>query len=704
MSYANFNEPAIWSHSFAAVAFAALALRLSLRWKGGLRASVLLCAALASALWAAVTVAGLAHPGAELWGLSRVLDSVRMGAWIAFVAVLLDAGRAEGATLARMVVRRRWQAGGLAVLLTACALLPQAPPWLGQDGAEQQANLSYSALLATSVVGLALTEQLYRRSPDRARWAIKPLVVGLGGMFALDLAMYADAVLYRQLDAELWAARGIAYPLVIVFLAMATARNAEWTIDLHFSRSVVSRSTAVLAASAYLMIVAAAAYWVRLAGGGWGGVLQVALVFAALLALATLMSSGRARSWLRVVVSKHFFAYRYDYRQEWLKFTNMLGTPSQDERLSDLVVRALAELVESLGGGIWLERGDTYRQVGRPGLGAAAETEPANGPLASFLLRTGWVIRIDEWRRKPGAYPGLMLPEWLARLPEAWLVVPLSSVSRLVGFVVLAHPRVPLEVNWEVLDLLKTAGRQAASYLAQMEANEALLEADKFDAFNRMSAFVVHDLKNLVAQLALLLKNAERHRDNPEFQRDMQETVEHVVNRMNQLLLQLHSGTRPGDKPRPVDLAGVIGRILRTKADSAARIDVEASPDLRALAHEDRIERVIGHLVQNALEALDDSNGRVRLRAYREGRHALVEVDDDGVGMSPDFVRDRLFRPFQTTKPLGMGIGMNESFQYINGIGGKITVESAPGSGSRFRLTLPLADVSVPDKPMTRAA
>ncbi len=693
MPYAILQDPALWSYGFGTMVFAAFAVRLSLRWHGGPRASILLCTTVASALWAGCAVADLAFPAAGLWGLARFLDAIRLGAWLAFMLVLLERWGDGGATATRIAIPL-WQIAGLAALLVAGAILPQTPPWLRPPEGERGAIYAYGALLAVSVIGLALTEQLYRRTPDRRRWAIKPLVIGLGGMFALDLLMYSDAILFRHLDPALWAARGIAHALVMLFVAVATARNTEWTVDLHVSRGVVFHSTAVLATGTYLLIVAGAAYWVRFAGGGWGGILQVAFVFSALLGLAALALSGTLRSWLRVFVSKHFFAYRYDYRREWLQFTHMLGTSSHGEQLAVRVLRALANLVESLGGAIWLERGGAFCQVARLNLPEVREAEPASGMLASFLRRTGWVIQIDELQRSPDRYPDLVVPNWLADLTNAWLVVPLSNGADLIGFVVLARPRVPIDVNWEVLDLLKTAGRQAASYLAQMEASEALLDVEKFDAFNRMSAFVVHDLKNLVAQLALLLKNAERHRDNPEFQQDMLETVEHVVGRMNHLMLQLHSGTKPIDKPRPVDLGEVIERIIRTKAGLGARIDVENRPGLRALAHEDRIERVIGHIVQNAVEAAQNGDARVGLRTYRDDLHAVVEIVDNGVGMSEAFVRERLFRPFQTTKPQGMGIGMNESYQYVSGIGGRISVESNPGRGTRFCVILPLADVS----------
>lgn len=359
-------------------------------------------------------------------------------------------------------------------------------------------------------------------------------------------------------------------------------------------------------------------------------------------------------------------------------------------------------MVESSGGAIWLEQKSaranvgvvsaSYTEIASLNLPSVSETESASSEFVSFFARTGWVVVLDEFRASPEKYPGLVIPPWLASLKGAWLVIPLMNVADLTGFVILAQPRTPVDINWEVLDLLKTASRQAASYLALFRTKEVLVETEKFDAFNRMSAFVVHDLKNLIAQLALLLKNAERHQDNPEFQADMLDTILHVVQRMNHLMLQLGSGTTPIEKPRSVGLNMLIQSIVDAKAIHNRRVKFEQSEQVRALAHEERVERVIGHIVQNAIDATGLESGIVTIRLFHEQNRAVVEINDQGCGMSEDFVRRQLFHPFQTTKRQGMGIGMYESFEYINSVGGSISVESKVGIGTKFCVFLPLAE------------
>jgi putative PEP-CTERM system histidine kinase len=276
----------------------------------------------------------------------------------------------------------------------------------------------------------------------------------------------------------------------------------------------------------------------------------------------------------------------------------------------------------------------------------------------------------------------------MADFPTAWLIIPLPSQDSLIGFVVLAKPRTPVNVNWEVRDLLKTASKQAASFLGHVRATEALVEAKQFDAFNRMSAFVVHDLKNLVAQLSLMLRNAERHASNPEFQRDMLGTIQHVMDRMNRLLLQLRSGTSPVENAKSVDLGPIFERVTAAYSYRGDILGLKIQPGLRALGHEERLERVLGHLVQNAVDATPEG-GQVSISAYQEPGHTVIEVADTGQGMSPEFVQERLFRPFQSTKPTGMGIGAYESHRYVTELGGRIVVDTAPGAGTRIRVLLP---------------
>ena len=323
------TNPAVWSYGLAAVAFAAFTLQLALGARsGGVRAFVLIGIVAGSALWAATTLAFELFGGAWTWFAAKVFDVARIGGWLGFVLLLgvpVGAGTITGRDARTMAPAWVSVLAGALLLANLALPAPAAVPLAGGDDA-----LLFAAGLGLAILGLVLVEQLYRRTPEQVRWGIKPLVLGLGGMLAFDLFLFSEAMLFRRIDPDIWAARGLAHALVIPFAAVATARNTAWTIDLHVSRGVVLHSTALLVSGVYLLALAAAGYYVRFFGGTWGKMLQVALVFAALLLLALVVFSGQFRSRLRVFVSKHFFSYRFDYREQWLRFTQTLSPQGQD--------------------------------------------------------------------------------------------------------------------------------------------------------------------------------------------------------------------------------------------------------------------------------------------------------------------------------------------------------------------------------------
>jgi putative PEP-CTERM system histidine kinase len=656
-------------------------------WRHNRRATLLLCATVATVAWSLGALGGSIWESRTSLLVSNVADVLRYAFWFLFLASLLQGGQTAGQALEAAKPIGRW-ATSVAVVAIVASLVFSSQLQKVQP-LEPFSQVGYGLRLGLAIFGLTLIEQLVRRVHPTARWGIKPLCIALGAVFCFDLFMYSEAMLYSRLNADIWAARGLANAMVIPLLAVATARNTGWTIDMHLSRQAVMTSTALMLSGLFLLAVAIAAYFVRFASGNWGLALQIELIFAALLFATLLMSSGRFRSYLRVSISKHFFSYRYDYRKEWLRFTDTLSSADSGQRFEQRAIMAIGDLVESPSGLLWLrDEAGSFKLAARWNLPAVDAVEAPQGSLPQFLQRTQWIVDLREYREAPEQYAGLEVLPWLQSIPNAWLVVPLLSEAELTGFIVLTTPRTAIEVNWEVRDLLKTASHQAASYLGQMRASEALLEARKFEAFNRMSAFVVHDLKNLIAQLSLMMKNAERHRDNPDFQRDALSTVEHVVGRMNKLMLQLKSGATPVENPRPVDLGALVQRVCATRMRANILVASGVSPGVMTLGDEERLEYIIGHLVQNAIDATS-SGGNVEVDLERDDRFAVVVVTDTGTGMSVEFVRDRLFKPFETTKQTGMGIGVYESVRYVRELGGDVSIDSAPGVGTTVRVRLP---------------
>lgn len=616
-------------------------------------------------------------------------DLLRYGCWFAFVLNLL---RPQG--MADQTVGMRLLSSAAVLLCLSSAALLIASQWVW-PGSRPLAKLSLYAALSLPLFGLILVEQFFRNVSDDSRWNAKPVCFGLGLAFVFDLYFYSQALLFGRYDEDAVSIRGGIHALSVPLLYVASKRHVDWIAKLQVSRKAAFHSATLLLAGVYLLFVSGIGYYVRYSGGGWGRALQLALLFVALVTLSIVMFSGAMRAKLRVFLGKHFFSYRYDYREEWLRFTSMLSVKSSPQEMGGLVVRGLANFVESPGGSLWT-RGTSATELvqsARWNLPAAGDCESTQSPFIQFVQNREWIVDLDECRAFPERHAEFSVPDWLLGNAQYWLVVPLIVGDELIGLAVLAKARTSIEVNWEVRDLLKTASRQAASYLAQMHATEALLEVRKFDAFNRMSAFVVHDLKNIVTQLSLMMKNAKRLHDNPEFQQDMLATVENSLEKMRQLMLQLREGERPPGGVSGVDLLPIAHRLEKVALGRGRDLELQLSDRIVTRGHDERVERVLGHVVQNALDATAPTD-RVWLKLERRSGQARIEIGDTGHGMSQEFIRERLFKPFQTTKASGMGIGAYESFQYLRELGGSISVDSEVNRGTVVTILLPLFETS----------
>jgi len=655
---------------------------------GGRPGQLFFAAIVASSVWSGVCALAQVQESVSLATWAAALDVLRYGLWFAFLLVLIRPALArQGEFAPRILV-----AAAVTSLFAAAAMVVYGVATAAATVAVFRPNVVIQ--LALALCGLTLVEQLFRKLGDDARWSSKPVCLGLACPFVFDLYLCTEALLFGSFDADAVSIRGAAHLLAVPFLWVAARRQTTWMATLQMSRTAAFHTATLVLVATYLLFMSAAGSYVRFFGGSWGRALQISLLLAALAFLGAVAVSGSLRGWLRVSVSKHFFSYRFDYREEWLQFTAALSSKGSAQEVGLRVVRGLARMVESPAGSLWTPTiaGSGFVQAVSWNLPESGAVEPADSAMTTFMRDKDWVINVDELQHSPMLYDNLVLPPWLQQTPSAWVVVPLLVGDELTGFVLLCSPRTAMKLDWEVRDLLKTAGRQAASYLAQMQATEALLEARKFEAFNRMSAFVVHDLKNIVTQLSLMLKNAERLHANREFQQDMLLTVESSLEKMRRLMLQLREGATPVGAGHGVELAPVVARLAAMAQAQGRTLDIRGVEKLATRGHEDRLERVLGHLVQNAFDATPGT-GQVWIAVTRNSGEVKVEVGDTGAGMSEEFVKTRLFRPFSTTKHSGMGIGSYESHQYVRELGGSIGVVSQPGQGTVVTVSLPVFEV-----------
>jgi putative PEP-CTERM system histidine kinase len=378
-----------------------------------------------------------------------------------------------------------------------------------------------------------------------------------------------------------------------------------------------------------------------------------------------------------------------------VRFIQTLSSGQPDDRMRERAIHSIAEIIDSPGGVLWMRQMNRFVPVASWQMRVSeSNVVDSEHPLVEFMRAREWLIDIDEFERDPGLYTNLVIPDWLLNMPHAWLVVPLIVHGHMLGFIVLARSPAQSHFNWEDSDLVKTAGRQAAVHLAQLEASQSLAEAKQFEARNRLSSYVMHDLKNLIAQLSLVVTNAGKHRNNPRFMDDVITTVENSVLKMNRLLEHLQSDSTDVREAGLIELCATLDEVVQMMSNGqpVPSLDCQAK-GLRIHADKDRCGAVIGHLIRNAQDATP-ADGRIIVRLFKRDRKAIIEVQDTGSGMDEAFIRDRLFRPFDSTKgKAGMGIGVHEARDYIHRLGGDLEVISRPGEGSTFRVRLPISEM-----------
>ncbi len=672
------------SYGLAALAFVVLTLLLLIGSQGRTAGIRVIVASLASALWAlvlAVQAASAHFPFLIVY----VAELLRDGAWLAVLAGMARPVIPRAVRLAAPVL---W----CAMLLWALALAPLQRLGIGPD---EPLLLLVRSGLGVALVALVLIEHVYRSASASARSGLRYFAFGIGGMFAYDLFLYSQAELLRQLSFDAWNARGVVNALVVPAVAIGVRRSPQWSLDIFVSRHVVFYSGSLLLVGAYLLLMALGGYYVRSVGGTWGGVAQIVFLAGSGLVLAALILSGRVRAGARVFLSKHFYRNKYDYRIEWLRFIHTLSS-SGVEDVGRTALRAVAQIFSSPRGVLFVADDSGRRYVPAAVWPKDAQTLAGLQDVASsddlvvFLRDRQWIIDLQEHRASPEAYDNLKLPVWASSNTELRLIAPLLALDRLVGFVALDNPPTRFRMTYEDRDLLKTVGRHVATHIAQHEADRRLADRRQFDAYNQLTAFMMHDLKNSVAQLKLLVTNAARHKHNPDFIDDAIGTIANTVERMTRLTEQLKQKAVIGS-PRPADL----NELARSAVERCR--GRQPVPDFRpgatptmVEADPEKLTSALEHVIRNAQDATPP-RGSVEVRLRSNATSAVIEISDTGCGMDAEFVRHKLFRAFVTTKGAeGMGIGAFQAREYVRLLGGEVEVQSRPGQGTTFSINLPL--------------
>ena len=669
---------AFWSHALAAAAFLGLVL-----WRVGSSGRVqeqkLLLAGFAlTACWAWISAM---VPGQPLAGYA---ETARNLVWIGLIYSLSASGneRQRGVRLVYFAVAAVL---GLQLVVTTLRFMGDSPA---------ASDTALLLRITTAAGALILVHNLYGQASPASRSNIRLAMVALSLTWSYDLNLYTIAYLDPRFAPPLIEWRGLVVALSAPLFALAARKEEGWRIRL--SRAATFQSLSLLALCAYFALMAILATAMRGIGWDWSRGLLIGLLAAMTVGAMVLLPSSRARSWAKVKVAKHFFEHRYDYRTEWLRFTQTLGTSGDDAQpLGQRVIKAFADILDAPGGLLLaaeapaaIASAASWNWPGRtPGEGDIGGTPEFWAELES----SGHILELDGLR---AGWPrsgklNAPIPQWIMDERRAWIGIPLIHNERLSGLLLLAAPDYRRGLDWEDFDLLRTAGRQAASSLAEAHGQEALSNAQRFEEFNRRFAFILHDIKNLVSQLSLLSRNAERHADNAEFRADMVATLRSSVGKMNELLARLSPQAQARvQRLDPQALGPILASAIAAKRGDR---DVQLLGDTNLQAQVDgaALEQAVSHLLQNALDASSDT--AVTVRVTGQDGSVSIAISDKGIGMDSDFVRNRLFQPFASTKSGGFGIGAFEARSLILAMGGRLNVESQPGGGTTFTIILPAA-------------
>lgn len=660
----------------AYISFAMLVLFRGARtWLGAL----LFAAAAASAVWAQASVAVI-YGFLPIW-VEALTGALRDYAWLGLCLGLMY--RRSGYTLLwRGLLSLSAILGILQIALDLSHLNAGAIAGVHVDGALMR--------VAATVLSLVLVENILRNSSTAEFWSLKHLLIGLSTILVFQLVSRVPEFLTHSPEPNMVLARPLVFLLVLPLFVVSSVRIPNLQLRVHSSRAFVFHSATLVIAGIMLQGVAVAAWYVRVYGGSNGTVLAVILLFGGAVAIAIALVSSGVRSRVRQFINENFFSLKYDYRLEWEKVIRALSLyPEQGS--AERVLRTFCDLLDSPGGAIWIHRASWHQFLPAAKLGFSSDYLPISENDPRIELFRSQDLAFLEMTDSP-AEPARSA--WQNIFASEWIVVPLRYRSLIVGLVVLKKPRAPRTIDWEDENLIRLVALQLGAYLIQEETAQSLADARQLEEFNKRFAFIVHDIKNTIGQLSLLVRNAGQFGHEQEFRDDMVITLGNAVERLQELLTSLSQvGTKnvPGGRSRETfDLIAFLSEFTKGKGNLGQRMILKTNCQSLELELTDitNLRRVLEHVVANAAEA-SGSGDPIEIFVADGPSSVEIKIADHGAGMTDKFINEELFRPMRTTKDGGFGIGAFQARELMRDLGGDILVASKIGEGTSVTLSLP---------------
>ncbi len=561
-------------------------------------------------------------------------------------------------------------------------------------------------LVFVMVLALMNFERMLRIAPASEQPRLRPMFVAFLIGIRSTLLVVSGGLLFSGLEVTWMAYNSVPLFLAGTVAAMSLARRQLSDMSVPVARPVIYYSSVSLTlAGAFLLAMALLSKVLPVLTPEWKRGVSVAFYLIAGGGGLLLTLSPRASRAVKRFVDRNFYANRHDYRREWERVSDAIVPTARPEDVCRQIESLVCSVFDAERVAIYLrdDRGGPFRRVHGPG--TLPPVLDAANPVAAEVARTRAPLLFRGLEQDLDLIPVLVENRSLIEAMHAAVCAPLHAGDLMVGLLWLSDKRSDEDYSHEDCEFLGAMSRQLAAALWFARLGEQLAETRQLESLNRLSTYVLHDIKNHVSGLSLVVENARRHGGNPDFQRDALKVIERTVANLRELMTQVAGMSRPSEvQAEPVSVRELVAESAAATGLSPGLHDgvlfevVCRGPDQVAV---DRrlMQRVLVNLLTNAREAIGEG-GEISVTCEVEpvngdARAALsMHVRDSGRGMSEEFVRHSLFRPFATTKQSGLGVGLSQCKSIVEAHGGTITVDTRPGFGATFSVRLPAAEVS----------
>jgi putative PEP-CTERM system histidine kinase len=557
--------------------------------------------------------------------------------------------------------------------------------------------LFHLCLLLVSVVILMNLERTLRVSTGSMRWRIKFILFGVGSLFAVQIYTSSQVLLFSSIAMTSKAVAAFAVIVASALVIVSLIRHRLLNVDIQLSRTVFYNSITVFIVGVYLLAVGVFAKVIDYFGSSKALPLGTLFVFLASVGLTIVLLSDQLRQQLKQVISRHVYHSRYDYRQAWTTFTQRTTSVIEVQELCAVVTKMVSETFSVPAVTIWLFDEEFPDHVTMGGSTAFSDpqapiwvgAEQSAMDLVTYMQDHQMPVDFTKTQDSQARELKWAHPDYFRRARLRYCVS-LGTGQQFLGLMTLNDRLSKEPFSLEDCTLLKTLADQAAASLLNLKLSQRLLKAKEMEAFQTLSAFFVHDLKNLAARLSLMVQNLPAHYDNPAFRDDMLRVISGSVAKMNAMCSRLSLLTQKIELHRiDTDLNALVSTTLVDVKDSLkVPLSQELCPIPQLTIDTEQFQKVLLNLILNANEAAG-RHGEIRVKTDWVDGWAVLLVSDNGCGMSKEFIDRSLFQPFQTTKSQGLGIGLFHSKMIVEAHRGRIEVESEEGKGSTFRIFIP---------------